>query len=440
MSLNIKKTTFIQKKRSKANLKNEKISSELNLAEENKTGPWDKSEDERLTNWVAKNGARNWAKCAKEVKTRNGKQCREHWKNKLNENIKKGNWTPEEDLLILKFYEKFQSWKKIIPIFENRTINSIKNRFFSILRKIAIKKEIYGNTDMVAKLGLDKLKQFLDEAVEEAENIYFYENKEQTKEQFEKFMDEIEDNLKYVRKGKFLDLNNLRTKNFNNVDKNNNNSFISIKDIIITNVDDNKDTNDNMKIKKDYNSDSISYSEHDDEDEKKSEIPLEENIKKKKTFIKKISKKENPINLTKSISMIKNERESSDQEKTSDYPKNSNTYSNRATSNFLLKPQINNSIDFKEKQSSQNNELIKKKSSSKNKNNNNIFELPLNQNIKINTKISSRSSILTNKKSSFYILNHNISKNDPNKFCFNTSSRIKSAIKGKNVNPCSSFS
>ena len=68
-------------------MKNEKISSELNLAEENKTGPWDKSEDERLTNWVAKNGARNWAKCAKEVKTRNGKQCREHWKNKLNENI-----------------------------------------------------------------------------------------------------------------------------------------------------------------------------------------------------------------------------------------------------------------------------------------------------------------------------------------------------------------
>ena len=440
MSLNIKKTTFIRKKRSKANLKTEKIPSKLTLTEENKTGPWDKSEDERLTNWVAKNGARNWAKCAKEVKTRNGKQCREHWKNKLNENIKKGNWTPEEDLLILKFYEKFQSWKKMIPVFENRTINSIKNRFFSILRKIAIKKEIYGNTDMVAKLGLDKLKQFLDEAVEEAENIYFYENKEQTKEQFEKFMDEIEDNLKYVRKGKFLDLNNLRTKNFNNVDKNNNNSFISIKDIIITNVDDNKDTNDNMKIKKDYNSDSISYSEHDDEDEKKSEIPLEENIKKKKTFIKKISKKENPINLTKSISMIKNERESSDQEKTSDYPKNSNTYSNRATSNFLLKPQINNSIDFKEKQSSQNNELIKKKSSSKNKNNNNIFELPLNQNIKINTKISSRSSILTNKKSSFYILNHNISKNDPNKFCFNTSSRIESAIKGKNVNPCSSFS
>ena len=216
---------------------------------------------------MSKNGARNWAKCAKEVKKRSGKQCREHWFNKLAENVIKGNWTSEEDLLILKFYKKFQSWKKIIPIFKNRTINSIKNRFFSIFRKIAVKKEIYGNSDMVAKIGLDKLKQFLDETVEEAEKIYFSENKEQTKEQFENFMNEIENNLKYVRKGKFLDLNTVRAKNFNNND--NDKSFISLKNIIITNLenDNNDKIDNNMKNNEDNDSDSISYQEDDENDE-----------------------------------------------------------------------------------------------------------------------------------------------------------------------------
>ena len=100
MSSNIKKTTFIKRKRRKTKLKKEKIPTTLNLTEEYKTGLWDESENERLTIWVSKNGARNWAKCAKEVKTRNGKQCREHWFNKLAENVIKGNWTSEEDLLI----------------------------------------------------------------------------------------------------------------------------------------------------------------------------------------------------------------------------------------------------------------------------------------------------------------------------------------------------
>jgi len=438
MSLNIKKTTFTKKKRRKTKLKNEKLLTELNSAEEYKTGPWDESEDERLTNWISKHGARNWVKCAEEVKTRNGKQCREHWLNKLDENIKKGNWTSEDDLLILKFYKKFESWKKIIPIFKNRTINSIKNRFFSMLRKIAIKKGIYGNTEKVLKIGLDKLKQFFDEAIEEAEKIYYKENKEQTKEQFENFMNEIENNLEYVRKGNFLDLNTIRTKNYNDVALNNNNSFISLKNINITNVDDNNNKNDSMNNNnKDYNSDSISYSEHDNEDEKKSEIKLEGNLVKKKTYIKKTSKKENLINLTKSVSVIKRGRERSKQKNISDLTITSNSNYGRGATNVSIKVPI---ADSRDKQISQNNELLKKKSSSKINTNNSTFEFPLNPNIKITPKISSRSSIFTNKNSSFYYLNRNNSKNDPNKFCFNTSFKIKSVIKGKNVNPCSSFS
>ena len=375
MSSDTKKTQFIQKKRSKTKLKTGKIPKKLNITEENKTGPWDESEDERLSNWVAKNGASNWARCAKKVKTRTGKQCREHWINKFNENIKKGNWTPEEDLLILKFYSKFQSWKKIIPIFENRTENSIKNRFFSILRKIAIKKEKYGNTDMSTKIGLDKLKQFLDEAIEEAENIYFNENKEQTKEQFENYINEIENNLKYLRKGNFLDLNSLRKKDFNGID---NNSLIFIK-------------KDNRKDNKNYNSDSISFSEDEDEDGKKSDIKIAGNIEKKKSYIKKISKEKN--------------------------------------SNEFLRD------DSKEKQSNQNNELLKKKSNCKIKNDNNAFEIPFYQSEIIHNGISSESIKMTSKNSFFSNPSHNNSENDPNKFHSNTTTEIKNAKKGTMLFP-----
>ena len=131
---------------------------------------------------------------------------------------------------------------------------------------------------MATKIGLDKLKQFLDEAIEEAENIYFNENKEQTKEQFENYINEIENNLKYLRKGNFLDLNSLRKKGFNGVD---NNSLIFI----------NKD---NKKDNEYYNNDSITYKEdNDDEGGKKQDIKLLGNIEKKKSYIKKISKEKN---------------------------------------------------------------------------------------------------------------------------------------------------
>jgi len=282
MSLNKKKTSFIQKKRSKKKLKEEEIPPKLNIPEENKIGPWDESEDERLADWVSKHGPRNWAKCAKVVTRRTGKQCREHWNNKLNNNIKKGDWTSEDDLLILKFYKKYQSWKKIIPIFENRTENSIKNRFFSQLRKIAIKKKMYGKTDEVAKIKLETLIQFLDEAIEVAENEYFYENKGQTKEKLEKLIEEIDNNLKYVRKGKFIDLNTLRGKNTYNSDNNANNANLSFKNMIVNNLESNN-SGKKISYNKAYDDkDSISFDEAEEEIEKKPEIQQKENIEKKK--------------------------------------------------------------------------------------------------------------------------------------------------------------
>ena len=440
MSLNKKKTSFIQKKRSKKKLKEEEIPPKLNIPEENKIGPWDESEDERLADWVSKHGPRNWAKCAKVVTRRTGKQCREHWNNKLNNNIKKGDWTSEDDLLILKFYKKYQSWKKIIPIFENRTENSIKNRFFSQLRKIAIKKKMYGKTDEVAKIKLETLIQFLDEAIEVAENEYFYENKGQTKEKLEQLIEKIDNNLKYVRKGKFIDLNTLRGKNTYNSDNNANNANLSFKNMIVNNLESN-----NSEKKISYNKayddkDSISFDEAEEEIEKKPEIQQKENIEKKKTYVKKRSKKESIMNFEdKNMSFLNKGGDNSNVSKFFDFPIDSNSYSHQRTSNFYIKVPTYNPFNFGEKKTSPIKSFFSKKSSFK-QNNNDEFEVPLEQNRKSNSKLSHRSSTLKNKNSSFYNFVPNISKLESRRISRNISNDIESAKLGTTINPCSSFS
>lgn len=101
-------------------------------------GPWTIEEDEKLTDWVKNNGPFNWAKCSSIINGRSGKQCRERWFNSLSPGIKKGNWTVQEDYLIFKLFSEYGSkWAKIASFFKGRTENSIKNRFYSTLRRIA---------------------------------------------------------------------------------------------------------------------------------------------------------------------------------------------------------------------------------------------------------------------------------------------------------------
>ena len=105
-----------------------------------KKGQWSAQEDKLLEQWVKINGPKNWEACGRFIQGRKGKQCREHWNNCLNPELIKGDWTSEEDFLIMFFYEKCNgSWKKIIPLFNGRIENSIKNRFYSQLRKYATK-------------------------------------------------------------------------------------------------------------------------------------------------------------------------------------------------------------------------------------------------------------------------------------------------------------
>jgi hypothetical protein len=100
-------------------------------------GPWTPAEDEMLTSWVSKHGASHWSSCAKAIKGRNGKQCRERWNNILSPSIKKGSWTYEEDLRIIELYFQIGSkWSQMVSHLNGRSENAIKNRFYSNLRKM----------------------------------------------------------------------------------------------------------------------------------------------------------------------------------------------------------------------------------------------------------------------------------------------------------------
>jgi len=175
-------------------------------------GPWKSPENQLLIDWINKNGPRNWTKCAEIIKGRTGKQCREHWNNSLNSEIKKGDWSAEEDLLIMVFHQKFNgSWKKMIPLFKSRTENSIKNRFFSQLRKIASKYIKKGKRVYSTKFGLEILLNYYELGLEQAKKHFLNKSKMSEKE-LEGYIKSIENKLKKnTKKGeKFIDLSSLR--------------------------------------------------------------------------------------------------------------------------------------------------------------------------------------------------------------------------------------
>ena len=242
-----KQSSFLSKKRksndsSKKKLIRKKSSKSIKIR-----GPWSEKEDKLLLDWIEKNGPKHWARCAETIKGRNGKQCREHWNNSLNNNIKKGLWSSEEDLYIMVFYNKLsKSWKKMIPLFKSRTENAIKNRFFSQLRKIAAKHEIRDRKEYNSKIKLGILLKYYDKGVEEAKKDFLKENPMEDN-MYNLFIKDVENLIKSKPKNQdFIELEYIRKKYFPNYeDKKNDKENINNKNEIEIkiNVDENETNN-----------------------------------------------------------------------------------------------------------------------------------------------------------------------------------------------------
>lgn len=99
--------------------------------------PWSDDEDEQLQDLVAEYGAKDWATIATHFQTRTSKHCMERWKNHLRPGVSKGEWTPEDDLVILdRVSELGTNWSQIArQYFPSRTRHDIRNRWNTILQQ-----------------------------------------------------------------------------------------------------------------------------------------------------------------------------------------------------------------------------------------------------------------------------------------------------------------
>lgn len=101
-----------------------------------KKGSWTREEDEEIIKYVQTHGDKDWAKLAIILHGRTGKQCRERYKNHLDQSVKHSQWSKEEDDLLIELHNKFgNKWTKISSFFDGRTDNCIKNRWNSTVKK-----------------------------------------------------------------------------------------------------------------------------------------------------------------------------------------------------------------------------------------------------------------------------------------------------------------
>lgn len=99
-------------------------------------GPWKEEEDAKLSELVEKYGPKDWSTIASHIPGRIGKQCRERWFNHLSPDVRKTNWTPEEDKIIIDAHSKVgNKWTNISKMLDGRPANAIKNHWNSTLLK-----------------------------------------------------------------------------------------------------------------------------------------------------------------------------------------------------------------------------------------------------------------------------------------------------------------
>ncbi len=102
-------------------------------------GHWTDEEDKMLidlvTQEIQSGRLISWVAIAEHIPGRTAKQCRERWSLNLDPSIKRTEWEPAEDTLLMELHEQLgNKWAEISHKLPGRTENAVKTRFKSLVR------------------------------------------------------------------------------------------------------------------------------------------------------------------------------------------------------------------------------------------------------------------------------------------------------------------
>ncbi|XP_010555963.1 PREDICTED: transcription factor WER-like [Tarenaya hassleriana] len=105
--------------------------------EEYKKGLWTVEEDQILIDYVRTHGKGHWNRIAKKTGLKRcGKSCRLRWMNYLSPNVNRGDFTDQEEDLIIRLHKLLGNrWSLIAKRVPGRTDNQVKNHWNTHLSK-----------------------------------------------------------------------------------------------------------------------------------------------------------------------------------------------------------------------------------------------------------------------------------------------------------------